>query len=505
LTDGSPLTISAWKQGYYCAKAEQVIPPASDITLTLITVQTTDNPAYEWIMPTGVNSCASCKPAVTDIWLKNSQHAQASQNPLFLTMYNGTDVNGHQSPITRYGYSRDYGSFQIPPDPLQPYYGPGYKLDFPYTAGNCAACHTPGAALDAAYSTNPNTVSGADAYGVHCDFCHKIADVTLDPATGLPYANRPGVLSLDVRRPFPDDPERYQLFFGTFDDDNVPEEDTYLPLIKQSQFCAACHFGVFWNTVVYNSFGEWLHSPYSDPKNGKTCQNCHMPSPSVWHGDILTNVAPDAGGIERNPLAIHAHTQPGAAHRDLLQNTAELDVVARHEQDHVAVEVTVTNVAAGHHIPTDSPLRQIFLIVTATDEQGQSLTLQQGAVLPDWAGDLKGLPGVYFAKILQETWTELQPSGAYWNPTRIVEDTRLPALATHASNYVFDLPKAAEDATVTVEAQLIFRRAFYILAQQKDWDIPDILMECVRTEIQVGSIEDNTRSNSFECRTPQTD
>ena len=59
----------------------------------------------------------------------------------------------------------------------------------------------------------------------------------------------PGVLSMDIRRPFPEDEDRYQLFFGTFDDDNVPEEDTYLPLLEESQFCAPCHFGVFWDTV----------------------------------------------------------------------------------------------------------------------------------------------------------------------------------------------------------------------------------------------------------------
>ena len=30
-------------------------------------------------------------------------------------------------------------------------------------------------------------------------------------------------------------------------------------------------------TLIYNSYGEWLDSPYSDPKTGKTCQECHMP------------------------------------------------------------------------------------------------------------------------------------------------------------------------------------------------------------------------------------
>lgn len=473
LAEGIPVTISAWKALYYCAKVEGVMPPAEGVTLTLRLYQTNDNPDYEWILPEGENSCASCKAGVTQIWLDNDAHARTSTNPRFLTMYNGTDVDGNQSPPTQYGYSRDYGRFPLRPDLSQPYYGPGYKLDFPATAGNCAACHTPGAAVDSPYETDPNTVTGADTYGVHCDFCHKIADVSLDPSTGLPYPNRPGVLSMDIRRPFPEDEDRYQLFFGTFDDDNVPMEDTYLPLLEESQFCAPCHYSVFWDTVIYNSFGEWLDSPYSVPKTGKTCQQCHMPAPSILDGQVMTNVAPDKGGIERDPLTLYAHTNPGASSEALLQNTAELTLSAERHGGALEVLVDVTNTGAGHHIPTDSPLRQIFLVVTVTDANGNPVHLRYGPVLPEWAGDLAGQPGAYFALILQEIWTEITPTGAYWNPTRVVEDTRLPALETYSTVFRFDIPENG----ALIEAQLIFRRAFYDLMQQKGWEVPDLLME----------------------------
>ncbi len=479
LAEGVPITISAWKNFYYCAKVENVVPSASDITITLRLYQTTDNPDYEWILPEGENSCASCKAGVTQIWLENDAHAGASTNQRFLTMYNGTDVDGNQSPLTRYVYSRDYGRFPLLPDTSQPYYGPGYKLDFPETAGNCATCHTPGAAINEPYGTDPNTVTGADTYGVHCDFCHKIADVQLNPATNLPYPNRPGVLSMDIRRPFSEDEDRYQLFFGTFDDDNVPQEDTYLPLLEESQFCAPCHFGVFWDTVIYNSYGEWLDSSYSVPATGKTCQQCHMPAPSVLDGQVMTNVAPDLGGIERDPLTLYAHTNPGAASASLLQNTAELTLSAERHGGALEVVVNVTNTGAGHHIPTDSPLRQIFLVLTVTDTDGNPVSLRYGPVLPNWAGDLAGQPGTYFALILQEIWTEITPTGAYWNPTRVVEDTRLPALETSSTVFRFDIPENGG----TIEARLVFRRAFYDLMQQKGWEVPDILMENVVIDV----------------------
>jgi hypothetical protein len=483
---GTVVTVSAWKETYYCANASEVTPPATDVTLILRTIQTSDNPEYVWIPPLGEISCFSCKPGLTQVWLDNDAHSRSATNPRFFTMYNGTDVYGNQSPLTRYAYSRDYGRFPLRPDPSQPYYGPGYRLDFPNTLGNCAACHTPGAALDAPYGTDPNTVIGADTFGVHCDFCHKVAEVLLNPETGLPYPNMPGVLSMDIRRPFPEDPDRYQLFFGTFDDDNVPMEDTYLPLIAESAFCAPCHFGQFWDTVVYNSFGEWLASPYSDPNHegARTCQQCHMPAPTLLDGQALTNVAPEAGGIERDPLSIHAHTFPGAASQELLQNSVTMTVEASRQSAQLVVRVAITNDRTGHHIPTDSPLRHLILLVQASDAQGNELTLMDGPTVPEWGGvgdpDLgyyARLPGTAYARILQELWTEVAPTGAYWNPTRVLSDNRIAAFATASSEYTF--AASAGEGPITVEVTLLFRRAFIELMDRKGWDVPDIVMDSV--------------------------
>ena len=64
---------------------------------------------------------------------------------------------------------------------------------------------------------------------------------------------------------------------------------TYIcPCIKESTYCAGCHYGILGGVVVgnmatkggvlvYSSYSEWLDSPYSDKETGKTCQDCHMP------------------------------------------------------------------------------------------------------------------------------------------------------------------------------------------------------------------------------------
>ncbi len=485
---GEAVFVTAWASGYYINGMADVTPGAGEVDIVLTAHHASDNPAYVWLPSTyhegqGENQgCAECHsragsslafPLPVDEWLLDT-HSQSAANLRFLTMYTGADVNGNQSLPTRYAFSRDYGSFPMRPDLTQPYYGPGYKLDFPDTAGNCAACHTPAAAIDNAYGIDPTIVTGVEAEGVPCDFCHKIWDVKLDASTGLPFPNTPGVLSYEFRRP----PEGHQFFAGPLDD-VAPGEDTYSPIQRQSQFCAPCHFGVFWNTTIYNSFGEWLESPYSDAATGRTCQDCHMPP-----GCAALFALPDKGGVTRDPQTIFSHLMPGASSLDLLQNAVTLSVDAIRAGDEITVTVTILNDLTGHHVPTDSPLRQMILLVDVRDGQGQALSLRDGPLVPEWggvgdpaAGYYAGLPGKGFAKILMELWTEISPSGAYWNPTRIVSDNRIPAFGSDTSNYIFEISEVSQTSEVLVQVALLFRRAFIELRDQKGWDVPDIVME----------------------------
>ncbi len=479
LAGGETVTLSAWKQDYYCSLIREVAATTGPLLIRLERYQTSDNPAYAWIPPYGDKSCSTCHPAVAALWAKGA-HSRSVKNSRFLSMYNGTDVEGNRSPPTRRRFAKDYGSVPLLPDPRLPYFGPGFKLDFPDIAGNCASCHIPGAAVDAPYGTDPNRVAGADVNGIHCDYCHKIATVLLDHATGEPYPNRPGVLSQDIRRPFLEGPASPQLFFGTLDDPNAESGDACLPLLSQSRFCAPCHFASFWGVPVYNSFGEWSASPYSDPLTGKTCQQCHMPSPSILEGKALTNLAPGNGGLEREPAAIHAHSDLGASDDEFLRDAISLRASASKERDHVEVMVTVKNEKAGHHYPTDSPLRHLLLVVEAKDRTGAALDQVGGSKLPLWAGVgdasrgyVAGLPGQAYAKILEESWTGISPTGAYWNSVRVVSDNRLAALASDTTSYTFRQP-AAGDAQVTVT--LLFRRAYIALMDWKGWDTPDIVL-----------------------------
>jgi hypothetical protein len=486
-----PVRLTAWAKGYFIGGPVEASPGEKDVTISIHRHSQLDNREYEWLSSfqstgSGENEeCSECHfrgeaasgPVLpVDEWLKDA-HSQSAINPRFLTLHSGKDMSGRRSPSTRYKRTKDYGLVPLPPDPEEPYYGPGYRLDNPDHTGNCGTCHLPVSAMDAPYNTDPFSVQGVEAEGVSCDFCHKIWDVNLDPVTGLPFPDRPGVLSYEFRRPF----EGHQFFAGPLDD-IAPGEDTYSRLQESSQFCAPCHFGVFEGTVVYDSFGEWLRSPYSNEETGKTCQDCHMPSTGA---EFFAQ--PEKGGLKRDPNTISSHRMPGATDLDLLENSVSLTLEAKHLPEGILVKTKVVNDRTGHHVPTDSPLRHLILVVRAYGSDASELSLKEGPVLPEWCGSgdpadgcYSGLPGKVFVKLLEEIWTGVSPTAAYWNPTRVVMDTRLGAYESDVGKFVFIAPDSGD---VRIEAVLLYRRAHKKLMDLKGWSEPDIVMESAAISI----------------------
>src|SRR5262249_31537693 len=130
---------------------------------------------------------------------------------------------------------------------------------------------------------------GVALQGVHCDYCHKIAEVD-NPQPGLTH----GRFGLKLRRP-----AEGQLFFGPLDDVDRGD-DAYSPLYRESRYCASCHEGTVFGVPVYTTYSEWLASPAA--REGKQCQDCHM-APT----GLLTNLAPGKGGIPRDPKTLANH------------------------------------------------------------------------------------------------------------------------------------------------------------------------------------------------------
>ena len=473
-SQSDPVEITAWSQGHYVASTTTAVP-AANIELALRRYHTNDNPDYQWVDPTpepaSGDACGNCHPSILPQWNGNA-HGGAVSNPRFFSFYNGTDLTG--STIV----------------------APGYRLDFPGTAGNCATCHAPAAAVDAPFTTDMNSVRDRVTAGIHCDFCHKIGGAWL--ATGArdsvdcggchkigdlqpkataqrPYPNSPGVMSLRVLRP----PAGEQIFFGPYPD--IHDPDAYLPLTDESAFCAPCHQFSFWGTPIYTSYDEWLASPYSDPETGRSCQDCHMPP----NGDEFYAI-PSVGGLAHPPETIPSHLQLGLTDVDLMQSTVDLVMSAQSDGSTVEVTVTLTNTGAGHHVPTDHPGRHLLLVIEATDQTGAALGQLDGPTLPVWGGDLAGRPGTGFAKILQDVATGESPVVSYWKQALILEDTRLPALGSHTSTFRFSAPTTGG---AEIGARLVFRRLFEDIADRYGWPLDEVVM--AEDSTTVGSLRNS--------------
>ena len=493
----TPIVVSAWSAGHYVGW--QVIDPSAedftggdDITIFLNNLPTRDNNEYDWYVEDGVKGSAACGMCHREYpeWQADA-HSQAATNVRFMSVYTGTNAQGDPGQVVEF----DSEGIPRPPNPDEPYYGAGFRLDNYNRAGNCATCHTPAASKapnkqNCAWSgchtdltvERSNGVIDVNSYpmsptaieGITCEFCHKIGEVYIDRETNIPYPDLPGILSYRLYRPLDDS---QQVFFGTLVD--VTRQDSYLPLISTSEFCAGCHYGVFGGVVgmqrvadgteIYTSYSEWQASPYNDPETGTTCQGCHMPiSSENWF------VSPEKGGITRDYLPLHNHTMRGIEDVDFMQNAVTMETLAERVGEQIEVEVSITNDNTGHHIPTDVPIRSMMLVIEVLDDEGTVLDLIEGSVNPDYAGEYSGVAGKTFAKVLKDEWTGESPTVAFWRPVTIAEDTRIPALATDTTNYSFTAPEGKD---VTVHVSLIFRRAFDELMQQKGWGDADILME----------------------------
>ena len=198
-------------------------------------------------------------------------------------------------------------------------------------------------------------------------------------------------------------------------------------------------------------------------------------------------VPPEKGGLKRDPETISSHRMPGARDLDLLENAVSLTLEAERLPDGIRVRTKVVNDLTGHHVPTDSPLRHLILIVRAYHSDASELSLKAGPVLPEWCGSgdpadgcYAGLPGKVFVKLLEETWTGVSPTAAYWNPTRVVMDTRLGAYESDVGEFLFT---ASDSKDVRIEAVLLYRRAYKKLMDLKGWKEPDIVMESATVSI----------------------
>jgi hypothetical protein len=420
---GSSKRVIAAKPGYRIASA----PLGDKLTLKLERLLAEDNVDYEWIDPhadmSKRNNCANCHGEIYREW-KGSAHANSATNPKFLSLFAGDD-----------GKHKSWNATNEHPD----------------GAAVCATCHAPTLkSPDLSYDIRK--ADGVAKSGIHCDYCHKVADAPTDK-----LGTRFGRDGLFLLRPAKDD----LLTFGPLDDAvRKGESFAHAPFYKESRYCASCHEGTVFGVHAYSTYSEWLESPAK--KEGKQCQDCHMKPTGK-----LTNIAPGKGGIERKPSTLASHHTPGGD-RDMLKQCLKLNVQSKATAKGRQVDVEVLADNVGHRVPTGFPDRHLILVVTALDVKGKPAAVLDGPRLGASAGKWKDHAGVLYAKrLIGEKGRSPSP---FWLPIDRVEDNRLTPKRPDRRTFLF--PASAERITV----QLWYRRFWPEVADSRGWMDNEVLV-----------------------------
>lgn len=425
--------VTAWKAGYLIAGAVAGDEP---IKLHLHPLPKEDHADYQWIDPypskMHAGNCGNCHGEIFKEWA-GSAHGRAGKNKHFLNLYDGTDWHG------------------------KPNAGWNLLQEHPDGAAVCSACHAPTVPFNHPGFEDFRKLDAVHARGVHCDACHKIADASIDKL-GLEH----GRFAHKLLRP-----AKGQLFFGPLDDVDR-DEDSFLPIYRESRYCASCHEGTVFGTPVYTTYSEWLESPAR--KEGKQCQTCHMTPTGK-----MDNIAPGKGGIQRDPATLASHHMPGAT-SDMLKRCLRLGVKVRNDRAVLHVEAMIKATDVGHRVPTGFIDRNVVLVVEALTAKGEPVRLREGPKLPNVAGagkpaqgNFAGLPGRFYAKQIEDV--DGRRPVPFWRPNKEHADTRLVPEKSDRAAWSFDADGARQ-----IRVRLIYRRFLKAVADGKSWPDNEIVV-----------------------------
>ena len=314
----------------------------------------------------------------------------------------------------------------------------------------CNACHAPIAVMAGELtSVDQSGVSAVGAEGVTCDFCHQVN------GTVPPLGNTSTAVTGDG------------IKLAQLRDPQAPHAAAYSAFHETAEFCGNCHNVDHPGNGMHleATYTEWKEGPYA--ADGIVCQDCHMtPGPGV----TKPNPGKAAG---MGPDREHIYTMTfvggnvGLGNAELaeerLKAAAELElevpeIVASGE---VSVTTTITNVGAGHYLPTGlTEVRQMWLEVTAVDAAGNEVMSERR----EFGSVLKNAAGEYPVEL--------------WDAVDFQSDDRIPPKESTSNDYAFTMTGDA----VTVTAGLYYRSCSEEMAEKAGVEIPTTTMaEVTRT------------------------
>ncbi len=212
----------------------------------------------------------------------------------------------------------------------------------------CIACHSPLAFLSGDIPPKTADQNTRANEGVSCEVCHNITGTSEKVPFNFSFDIEPGKVKRGPRK------DAVSPFHKT----------AYSEFHKSAEMCATCHdeqspYGA-WVKATYR---EWKEGPYA--KEGKVCQDCHMPKAPGKSA---------SGGKERKDIAQHIFQ----GSHSVAQLTGAVDVTLKTAQKAVKpgsalkFQAKLFNGKVGHPIPSGSTEeRMLWLEVWATDANGK--------------------------------------------------------------------------------------------------------------------------------------
>lgn len=223
----------------------------------------------------------------------------------------------------------------------------------------CFKCHAP-----TTMATNDfDAAMPITKEGVTCDFCHTIEAVDLTHKSNPYKADVGGEKRASMKL------EKSHKFEKT----DAAHQAAYAKWFNKSEMCAGCHtIANMKGVVICNTYSEWKDSAYSkgaSPNKAVQRQDCHM-------ARIKGNpVDPSVKKTGKDTVPDHSLSHNLAR----LAGSVSVDIVKAERADggRFLVDVAVTNVKAGHNIPTGLPSRYLTLEVEGQPADAGAVILRK--------------------------------------------------------------------------------------------------------------------------------
>lgn len=403
------------------------------------------------------STCGGCHSDIYDQW-EGSLHSLAYTDPLYLKL---EEIASEETD----GLTDDY----------------------------CTRCHTPIGVLSGEVPPigldNPK-LSEISKNGVFCDFCHSV-----NGSTGI--GNGAFTVSPDgIKR-------------GPHEDSKSPYHETaFSDLHTKAEFCGMCHdvYHPVNGHPIETTYTEWKEGPYNtgDSETTTYCQDCHM-TPGITQFEANPGKSASMGP-ERDHIYTHYFVGGNVAVPGLLESDAhkkmaeerlksaakvELDVSDSKAGEEAEIKVSVTNVGAGHKLPTGlTEAREVWIEVVATDSSGKEIFHAGGL---DEDGNVNHDTVMYHTVLAD---AEGNPTVKVWEVVSTISDNRISPKETKVETYNFMIPEDAK-IPITVKTRLNYRSA--------SQELLDTLMGkgvIVAPVVEMASATETIGSEDIEDETP---